>query len=130
MDLDLLSYLDIWHLMPVLDAAGSGVNEIDWLELVNQGLGSNQSFMNLSPVLMRAITTAAKNRHVAETVLLANWLLHDVPLHQASPSDLASVIEALDQIGQSETASVFAQEVLKAHLMQRLVEKISDGTQS
>ena len=116
--------------MPVLDAAGSGFNEIDWLELVNQGLGSNQSFMNLSPVLMRAITTAAKNRHVAETVLLANWLLHDVPLHQASPSDLASVIEALDQIGQSETARVFAQEVLKAHLMQRLVEKISDGTQS
>ncbi len=130
MDLDVLSYLEIWHLMPVLDAAGSGVKEMDWLELVNQGLGSNQSFMNLSPVLMRAITTAAKNRHVAETVLLANWLLHDVPLHQASPSDLASVIEALDQIGQSETARMFAQEVLKAHLMERLVEKISDGTQS
>ena len=129
-DLDVLSALEIWHLVPVLDALDFSINQIDWLELVNQGLGSNQTFINLSPVLLRAVTSAAKSRHVAETVLLANWLLHDVPLHQASPSDLASVIVALGQIGQSETAKAFAQEIIKAHLMQRLSKDTPDGTQS
>jgi hypothetical protein len=129
-DLGLLSSLKIWHLMPVLDASGVSTNQIDWLDLVSREQGSEQSFISLSPVLLRAVASAAKNRHVAETVLLANWLLHDVPLHRASPSDLASVIEALDQIGQSETAKELAQEVVKAHLMQLLAEKMPDGTQS
>jgi hypothetical protein len=130
MDLDLVSALKIWHLMPVLDAAGVGFSEIDWLDLVKEELGSEQSFVSLSPILLQAITSAAKNRHVAETVLLTNWLLLDVSLHQANPGDLASVIVALKQIGQSKTAKAFTQEVVKAHLMQRLAEKVPDGTQS
>ena len=116
--------------MPVLDAAGVGINEIDWLALVNQELGAKQSFVSLPPVLLKAITSAAENSHVAETVLLTHRVLHDVSLHQASPSDLASVIKALDQIGQSETAREFTQEIVKAHLMQLLAEKIPDGKQS
>jgi hypothetical protein len=130
MDLGVLNALKIWHLMPVLDAAGVGINEIDWFDTVNQELGSRQSFVSLSPILLKAIASAAESGHVAETVLLTNWLLHDVSLHQASPSDLASVIEALDQIGQSETAKAFTQEVVKAHLMQRLAEEMPDGKKS
>ena len=85
------------------------------------------AFVNLSPVLLKAVTSAAENHHVAETVLLTNWLLHDVSLDKVNPADLASVIKALDQIGQSETAKAFAQEVAKAHLMQLLAEKVSNG---
>lgn len=129
-DLDLISALKMWHLMPILDAAGVGISQTDWFDLVKQEQGPKQSFFSLSPVLLKAITSAAKNRHVAETVLLTNWLLRDVSLHQANPADLASVIAALKRIDQSETAKAFTREVVKSHLMQRLAEKVPNGTQS
>ena len=102
--------------MPVLDAAGVGLNNINWLGLVKSKRWPQRSFVNLSPVLLKAVIAAAKNHHVAETVLLTNWLLHDVSLDNANPADLASVIKALDQIGQSETAKAFTQEVVQAPL--------------
>lgn len=129
-DPDTVSALKIWHLMPVLDAAGVGINNINWLGLVKSKRWPQRSFVNLSPVLLKAVVSAAKNHHVAETVLLTNWLLHDVSLDKANPADLASLIKALDQIGQSETAKAFTQEVVKAHLMQLLAEKVPNGTQS
>jgi hypothetical protein len=129
-DSDTVSDLNIWHLMPVLDAAGVGINNINWLDLVKSKRWPQRSFVNLSPVLLKAVVSAAKNHHVAETVLLTNWLLHDVSLDKANPADLASVIKALDQIGQSETAKAFTQEVVKAHLMQLLAEKVPNGTES
>ncbi|MDC3235217.1 hypothetical protein OBB02_04160, partial [Candidatus Puniceispirillum sp.] len=129
-DSDTVSALEVWHLMPVFDAVGAGIDEINWLDLVKHEGRPQRSFVNLSPVLLKAVTSASKNRHVAETVLLTNWLLHDVSLDKVNPADLASVIEALDQIGQSETAKAFAEEVVKAHLMQLLAEKVLNGTQS
>ena len=129
-DSDTVSDLKIWHLMPVLDAAGVGINNVNWLDLVKSKRWPQRSFVNLSPVLFKAVISAAQNHHVAETVLLTNWLLHDVSLDKANPADLASVIKALDQIGQSETAKAFTQEVVKAHLMQLLAEKVSNGTES
>ena len=118
--------------MPVFDAAGVSIDNINWLDLVKHEWRLQQrSFVNLSPVLLKAVTSSAENHHVAETVLLTNWLLHDLSLDKVNPLDLASVIEALDQIGQSETAQAFAQEVVKAHLMQILLaEKVPNGTQS
>ena len=131
-DPDTLSALKLWHLMPVFDAAGVSIDNINWLDLVKHERPRQQrSFVNLSPVLLKAVTSSAENHHVAETVLLTNWLLHDLSLDKVNPIDLASVIEALDQIGQSETAQAFAQEVVKAHLMQMLLaEKVPNGTQS
>lgn len=129
-DPDTVSALEVWHLMPVFDAVGAGNDEINWLDLVKQEGRPQRSFVNLSPVLLKAVTSAAENHHVAETVLLTNWLLHDVSLDKLNPADLASVIKALDQIGQSETAKAFAQEVVKAHLMQLLAKKVPNGTQS
>ena len=130
-DPDTLSALKLWHLMPVLVAAGVGIDEINWLDLVKHEGRQQRSFVNLSTVLLKAVTSAAENHHVAETVLLTNWLMHDVSLDKVNPADLASVIEALDQIGQSKTAKAFAQEVVKAHLMQMLLaEKVPNGTQS
>ena len=129
-DPDTVSALKIWHLLPVLDAAGVNTNEFNWLDL-SRNEQQQRPFVNLSPILLKALTSAAERNHVAETVLLTNWLLHNISLDKASPADLASVIKALGQIGQSETGKLFAQEVARAHLMQRLAEKVpDDGEQS
>ena len=124
---DAVSALKVWHLLPVLDAAAVDINAINWFDLAKHEQQLQRPFVNLSPVLLKAVTSAAEGNRVAETVLLTNWLLHDVSLHRASPTDLASVIAALGQVGQSETAKAFAQEVARAHLMQLLAEKVPDG---
>ena len=125
-----ISALNMWHILPVLDAAGVAVDEQDWLDLVKTTPISGQGFVGLPPLLLKAVTAAAEARHVAETVLLANWLLHDVTLERTNPADLAAVIRALDMIGQGDVAKAFAHEIIAAHLMQRLAAMVPDGTQS
>ena len=129
-DTNVISALNMWHLLPVLEAAGVAVDEQDWLDLVKNAPVSGQGFAGLPPLLLKAVTAAAEARHVAETVLLANWLLHDVTLEKTNPTDLAAVIRALDLIGQGDVAKAFAHEIMAAHLMQRLAAMIPDGTQS
>jgi len=129
-DANVISALNMWHILPVLEAAGVAVDEQDWLGLVKNAPVSGQGFAGLPPLLLKAVTAAAEARHVAETVLLANWLLHDVALEKTNPADLAAVIHALDMIGQGDVAKAFAHEIIAAHLMQRLAAMIPDGTQS
>ena len=129
-DTNVISALNMWHILPVLEAAGVAVDEQDWLDLVKNAPVSGQGFGGLPPLLLKAVTAAAEARHVAETVLLANWLLHDVALEKTNPADLAAVIHALDMIGQGDVAKAFAHEIIAAHLMRRLAAMIPDGTQS
>ena len=129
-DTNVISAFNMWHLLPVLEAAGVAVDEQDWLDLVKNAPVSGQGFAGLPPLLLKAVTAAAEARHVAETVLLANWLLRDVALEKTNPADLAAVIRALDMIGQGDVAKAFAHEIIAAHLMQRLAAMIPDGTQS
>ena len=129
-DTNVISALNMWHILPVLEAAGVAVDEQDWIDLVKNAPVSGQGFAGLPPLLLKAVTAAAEARHVAETVLLANWLLHDVALEKTNPADLAAVIRALDLIGQGDVAKAFAHEIIAAHLMQRLAAMIPDGTQS
>jgi hypothetical protein len=129
-DINVISALDMWHILPVLEAAGVAVGEQDWLDLVKNVPVLGQGFGGLPPLLLKAVTTAAEARHVAETVLLANWLLHDVALEKTNPADLAAVIHALVMIEQGDVAKAFAHEIIAAHLMQRLAAIIPDGTQS
>ena len=129
-DTNVISALNMWHILPVLEAAGVAVDKQDWLDLVKNAPVLGQGFGSLPPLLLKAVTAAAAARHVAETVLLANWLLHDVALEKTNPADLAAVIHALDMIGQGDVAKAFAHEIIAAHLMQRLAAMIPDGTQS
>ena len=129
-DTNVISALNMWHILPVLEAAGVAVDEQDWLDLVKNVSVSGQRFAGLPPLLLKAVTAAAEARHVAETVLLANWLLYDAALEKTNPADLAAVIRALDMIGQGDVAKDFAHEIIAAHLMQRLAAMIPDGTQS
>ncbi|MEL0042072.1 MAG: hypothetical protein VW828_01790, partial [Candidatus Puniceispirillum sp.] len=127
---DDLAALDMWHLLPVLEVAGVVLDGQNWLELTKIAAGTGRSAMTLSPVMMQAVLSAAADRRVAETILLANWLLRDVPLDRIVAADAASLIRALQDIGQGEAARALAQEIVAAHLMQRLAAMIPDGTQS
>ena len=129
-DATVMSALEMWHMLPILEAVGIKSSEVDWLGLVKGDSVSKQTFVNLSPVLLKATTSAAENNRVAETILLSNWLLSDVTLDQTNIADLAIVIRALFLVGQSEVAKGLAHEIVKAHLMQRLAYMVLDGTQS
>ena len=96
--------LEIWHILPILESIGLGLESKPWLELSREARLENHSFVNLTPVLLRAVVDAANDRRIGETILLANWLFQDVALDQISPTDAAIVIRALKKIGQEETA--------------------------
>ncbi len=129
-DAMVISELEMWHMLPILEAAGVESGEVNWLELVKREPVSTPTVFSLSPVLLKAVTAAAENDRVAETVLLSNWLLSDVTLDQTNVADLAIVIRALSQVGQPEVAKGLADEIVKAQLMQRLAAMVQNGTQS
>jgi hypothetical protein len=125
-----LSNLDLWSLMPVLQAAGAVMPAQEWLALVKDSRPSLHQYINLEPLLLNAVLQAAEKRRVAETVLLANWLLQIAPLDSVNPQDLAQVITALRTIGQDEAAKLLAKEILRAHLLNHFAIGILDDTSS
>jgi len=129
-DTSVINSLKLWHMLPILEVTGVTIEDQSWLDLVKGETEPKQAFVGLPPLLLKAVTAAAQSRHVAETILLANWLMHDLPLDKANPADLAAVIRALDMIGQNEIAKGFAEEIIVAHLLQRLAAMVPDGTQS
>ena len=122
--------LDIWPLVPVLQAAGAVMPDQDWLVLVKDTAITQQPFVSLSPVLLAAVTQAADNRRVAETVLLANWMLQTSPLETINPEDLAKLVTALRSIGQEDVSKDLSKEILRAHLLSRFAKGIVDETTS
>ena len=77
-----------------------------------------------------AVTQAADNRRVAETILLTNWLLQTGPLETVNPEDLAKLVTALRSIGQEDVAKALGNEILRAHLLIRFAAGIVDGRAS
>jgi len=122
--------LDMWPLVPVLQAAGAVMPDQEWLSVAKDHQLTRQSFVSLSPVVLQAVVQAAENRRVAETVLLANWLLQTGPLETVKPDDLADVVAALRTIGQDEAAKALTMEILRAHLLGRFAAGMTDGTAS
>jgi hypothetical protein len=125
-----LNNLNAWSLAPILEAAGVVLADQDWLVFVKDTTLSSQQSVNLSPLLVNAVLQSAEERRVAETVLLANWLLQTAPLHLVNPLDLSQVIAALRTIGQDEVAKALAEEVLRAHLLNRFATGSADGKSS
>ena len=122
--------LDMWPLVPVLRATGAVMPDQDWLALAKDATLTQQPFISLLPVLLAAVTQAADNRRVAETVLITNWLLQTGPLETINPEDLAKVVAALRLIGQEDVAKALTKEILRAHLLNRFAAGILDGTAS
>lgn len=125
-----LDGLDAWSLAPVLQAAGVVVPDQDWLVLAKDSALSSQSYISLSPLVLNAVSQAAETRRVAETILLANWLLQTAPLDSVNPKDLSEVITALRSVGQDQVAKALAAEILRAHLLNRFATGTVDGTPS
>ena len=122
--------LDMWPLVPVLQAAGAVMPDQDWLVLAKDAALTQRPFISLSPIVLAAVTHAADNRRVAETILLTNWLLQTGPLETINPEDLAKLVTALRNIGQEDVAKTLSKEILRAHLLIRFAAGILDGTAS
>lgn len=114
---------NLWNLLPVIEAAGVAPGDQEWLDLLDsQGASTSArsvNFVALPPLLMRAMAKSAEKRHVAETVLLASWVVGDTPLQMVNPNDVAQIVKAMDAIGQNMTGKAFAMEVVRAHLLAR-----------
>jgi hypothetical protein len=122
--------LDMWPLVPVLQAAGAVIPDQDWLVLAKDAALTQRPFISLSPIVLAAVTHAADNRRVAETILLTNWLLQTGPLETINPEDLAKLVTALRNIGQEDVAKALSKEILRAHLLIRFAAGVVDGTAS
>jgi hypothetical protein len=125
-----LSKLDMWPLAPVLQAVGVAMPDQDWLVLAKDAALTQRPFISLSPIVLAAVTQAADNRRVAETILLTNWLLQTGPLETVNPEDLAKLVTALRSIGQEDVAKALGNEILRAHLLIRFAAGIVDGRAS
>ena len=126
----ILRELDMWPLLPVLQAAGAMMPDQEWLMLAKDAALTRRSFISLSPITLAAVTQAADNRRVAETILLTNWLLQTGPLETINPEDLAKLVTALRSIGQEETAKALSEEILRAHLLSHFAGDRVDGKAS
>ena len=122
--------LDMWPLVPVLQAAGAVMPDQDWLVLAKDAALTLRPLISLSPIVLAAVTHAADNRRVAETILLTNWLLQTGPLETINPEDLAKLVTALRNIGQEDVAKALSKEILRAHLLIRFAAGVVDGTAS
>ncbi len=116
-----LSTLNLWHILPILEASGTTANEEEWLDMLSSAGAAAQTqareTVSLSPPLLRAIAQAAEKRRVGETILLANWLLDDIPLASINPQDAARIILAVAAVGQVDTAKAMSGEFVRAHIM-------------
>ena len=117
-----LADLDLWTLLPVIEALGIAPGEQEWLDFLGSPDNQNAHYQPLSPLLLRALNAAAEKRRVAETVLLASWALADIPLQDINPQDVAVIINAMNEIGQTRTGRMLATEVVKTHLLSRFSE--------
>ena len=120
-DLAPLDQFGLWHLLPLverdtpMDAAMDAGG--DWLELATPDAADPVSYLSVSPVMLRAMEQAAVDGRVAETVLLAHHVVGTLDLAAIHPADAARVARALDKVGQPATATAFAGDVAKAHLL-------------
>ncbi len=114
-----LADLDLWSLLPVIEALGIAPGNHEWLDFLDSSNNRIAHYQPLPPLLLRALNAAVKKRHVAEAVLLASWALGDIPLQDINPQDVAVIINAMNEIGQTKTGRLFAAEVVKTHILSR-----------
>ena len=122
--------LNMWPLVPVLQAAGAVMPDQDWRVLAREATLTQRPFISLSPIVLAAVKQAADNQRVAETILLTNWLLQTGPLETINPEDMAKLVAALRSVGQEDAAKALSEEILCAHLLSRFAGGRQDGKAS
>ena len=125
-DADTMQTLDTWHLQPLLQAAGIAAPDISWFDLLQSGTHTAYSREKLSPILLKACGEAAEKKRVAETILLASWLLQSTDFTNIDPVDAGLVIRYLRDVGQDQAAMRLMREIASAHLMTQFVSDMQD----
>jgi hypothetical protein len=125
-DTDTMQTLDTWHLQPLLQAAGIAAPDISWFDLLQSGTHTAYSREKLSPILLKACGEAAEKKRVAETILLASWLLQSTDFTNIDPVDAGLVITYLRDVGQDQAAMRLMREIASAHLMAQFVSDMQD----
>jgi hypothetical protein len=125
-DIDTMQTLDTWHLQPLLQAVGIDAPEISWFDQLQSGTHKAYSREKLSPILLLACGEAAEKKRVAETILLASWLLQSTDFTNIDPVDAGLVIRYLRDVGQDKAAMSLMREIASAHLMAQFVSGVQD----
>jgi hypothetical protein len=125
-DIDTMQTLDTWHLQPLLQAAGIDAPDISWFDQLQSGTHTAYSREKLSPILLHACGEAAEKKRVAETILLASWLLQSTDFTNIDPVDAGLVIRYLRDVGQDKAAMSLMREIASAHLMAQFVSGVQD----
>ena len=125
-DTDTMQTLDTWHLQPLLQAAGIAAPDISWFDLLQSGTHTAYSREKLSPILLKACGEAAEKKRVAETILLASWLLQSTDFTNIDPVDAGLVIRYLRDVGQDQAAMRLMREIASAHLMTQFVSDMQN----
>jgi hypothetical protein len=125
-EIDIMQTLDTWHLQPLLHAAGIDAPDISWFDQLQSGTHTAYSREKLSPILLHACGEAAEKKRVAETILLASWLLQSTDFTNIDPVDAGLVIRYLRNVGQDKAAMSLMREIASAHLMAQFVSGVQD----
>ena len=125
-DADTMQTLDTWHLQPLLQAAGINAPDISWFDLLQSGTHTAYNREKLSPILLKACGEAAEKKRVAETILLASWLLQSTEFTNIDPVDAGLVITYLRDVGQDQAAMRLMREIASAHLITQFVSDMQD----
>ena len=119
-DVNTLEGLDLWHLLPLLDALGLQRPEEEWLarshdEAATQ-LTLGRSYLNVPVGKMLALQQASGSGRVGETILLIAHLVQEAHLGYFRPEDGAVMIQALSAIGLEDAARNFGRELIIGQL--------------
>ena len=122
-DADLLTRLDCWPLLPVLEARGLTAPSRDWVAALSADGQPSQmaasSAYRLSAPALLALEQAAEAGRIGEAGLIAARLIQPVTLGWIAPQDSARVIAAMQQVGLDTAASALTDELVRSYLLRQ-----------
>jgi hypothetical protein len=122
-DADALEGLDLWHVLPLLDALDVQRPEEEWLarasDTVATSLTLGRPYLSVPADRMLALEVASRSGRVGETILLIAHLVQGAHLGYIRPEDGAVMIQALNMIGLEDAARNFGRELIIGQLERR-----------
>ena len=122
-DADALEGLDLWHILPLLDALDVQRPEEEWLarasDTVATSLTLGRPYLSVPADRMLALEVASRSGRVGETILLIAHLVQGAHLGYIRPEDGAVMIQALNMIGLEDAARNFGRELIIGQLERR-----------
>ena len=122
-DADALEGLDLWHVLPLLDALDVQRPEEEWLarasDIIATSLTLGRPYLSVPADRMLALEEASRSGRVGETILLIAHLVQGAHLGYIRPEDGAVMIQALNMIGLEDAARNFGRELIIGQLERR-----------